>query len=136
MTDAIHLAARFPRIALLAVLAALLPLPVSGCEERSEQALVMPTGGDKEHGAQLIAQFGCGGCHVIPGIQDAKGVVGPLLTQIRRRVFIAGVLRNTPDNMIIWLRSPQSVVPNNAMPDLGLSDAEARDIAAYLYTLN
>jgi len=52
-----------------------------------------------------------------------------------RRIYIAGLLRNTPDNMIEWLRSPQSVLPGNAMPDMGLSTAQARDITAYLYTL-
>ena len=47
--------------------------------------------------------------------------------------MIAGVLPNTPENLVHWLRSPQAVVPGNAMPDVGLSDAQARDIAAYLY---
>jgi cytochrome c1 len=52
------------------------------------------------------------------------------------RVTIAGVLRNTPENMIEWLRHPQAVVPNNAMPDMNLDERQARDITAYLYTLN
>jgi cytochrome c1 len=53
-----------------------------------------------------------------------------------RRVTIAGVLRNTPDNMIEWLRNPQAVVPHNAMPDMDLDERQARDITAYLYTLH
>jgi cytochrome c1 len=69
----------------------------------------------------------------VPGIE---GVVGPPLNQMGVRVTIAGVLRNTPENMIEWLRNPQGVVPNNAMPDMDLDERQARDITAYLYTLN
>ena len=92
-------------------------------------------GGNAHRGAKLISSIGCGACHTIPGIEGAEGKVGPPLTDIGERGYIAGVLANTPDNMIIWLKTPQAVVPGNAMPDLGLNDHEARDIAAYLYTL-
>ena len=73
---------------------------------------------------------------MIPGIDNARGLVGPPLDHMGRRIFIAGLLRNTPDNLVSWLRDPQAVVPGNAMPDMGLSDEQARDITAYLYTLN
>lgn len=92
-------------------------------------------GGDVQRGEKLISSIGCGTCHTIPGIDGAEGNVGPPLTGIGDRAYIAGVLANTPDNMIIWLKNPQAVVPGNVMPDLGLNDHEARDIAAYLYTL-
>lgn len=92
-------------------------------------------GGNAQRGAKLIGSIGCGSCHNIPGIDGADGKVGPPLTDIGERRFIAGVLSNTPGNMIVWLKNPQAVVPGNAMPDLGLTDKEARDIAAYLYTL-
>lgn len=92
-------------------------------------------GGDAHRGAKLIAGIGCGACHAIPGIEGAEGKVGPPLEGVGERVFIAGVLPNTPENMIAWIKAPQAIVPGNAMPDLGLSDAQARDIAAYLYTL-
>jgi cytochrome c1 len=52
-----------------------------------------------------------------------------------RRVYVAGLLRNTPDNMVRWISDPQSVVPGNAMPNMGITAAQARDITAYLYTL-
>lgn len=52
-----------------------------------------------------------------------------------KRIFIAGLLRNTPANMVTWLLDPQEIVPGNAMPDMGLSEEQARDITAYLYTL-
>ncbi len=66
---------------------------------------------------------------------QATGLVGPPLTHFSRRTIIAGLLPNTPGNLIRWIRYPQSVVPGNAMPDAALSEAQTRDVAAYLYTL-
>jgi putative membrane protein len=111
-----------------------LPLMLFGCGEEAASATAA-LGGDKVQGAELTKQLGCGSCHVIPGIEGANGLVGPSLSQVGDRVYIAGVLRNTPDNMVVWLRNPQSTVPNNAMPDMGLSEQQARDVASYLYTL-
>jgi cytochrome c2 len=91
--------------------------------------------GDARHGAKLIALLGCGGCHSIDGVRDAVGNVGPPLTHVGTRVYLAGVLENSPRNMVAWLRHPQKFVPHNAMPDIGLNEADARDIAAYLYQL-
>lgn len=92
-------------------------------------------GGDPDRGALLIRDYGCGACHMVPGIAGADGVVGPSLTTVGRRIYLAGLLRNTPDNMMRWLRYPQQVLPGNAMPDMGLSAQDARDVASYLYTL-
>ncbi|MBK6007319.1 c-type cytochrome [Ramlibacter ginsenosidimutans] len=92
-------------------------------------------GGDPQRGQALISRMGCAGCHTIPGIAGADGNVGPPLTRIGDRIFIAGVLRNTPENMVHWVQHPQSVVPGNAMPEMGITEAQARDIASYLYTL-
>lgn len=94
-----------------------------------------PRIGDPGRGKVLTGQLGCGSCHVIPEIEGANGKVGPPLGDIGQRTIIAGVLPNTPPNMIAWLKSPQSVTPGNAMPDLDIDDRDARDIAAYLYTL-
>jgi cytochrome c1 len=80
----------------------------------------------------LIAKYGCGQCHTIPGIRQADGVVVPPLTAIASRVYIAGVLRNSPDNMVAWIEHPQRLVPGNAMPEMGIDHEQARDIAAYL----
>lgn len=91
--------------------------------------------GDPHRGSALILRVGCGSCHIIPGISGAKGLVGPPLDHMSRRIFIAGLLRNTPDNMIHWVMHPQKVVPGNAMPEMGLTEPQARDIAAYLATL-
>jgi len=92
-------------------------------------------GGDPERGAVIIVREACGACHQIPGIQAADGQVGPPLGGVGRRTIIAGMLANTPQNMAYWVRRPQAVVPGNAMPDVGLSEAQARDVAAYLETL-
>jgi cytochrome c2 len=93
------------------------------------------TGGDVERGRLALAHFGCGACHVIEGIPGARGDVGPALDGIAQRTEIAGKLSNQPDNMIRWIRQPQHVSPGDGMPDLGVGDRDARDIAAYLYTL-
>jgi cytochrome c2 len=93
-------------------------------------------GGEPEQGKQLMqVTYGCGACHVIPGVPGATGKVGPPLDYFAERVFIAGQLPNTPDNLVRWIRNPQSVEPGTAMPDLGVSEPHARDIAAYLLTL-
>jgi cytochrome c2 len=91
--------------------------------------------GDAARGAKLIADLGCGGCHSIDGIRDAIGNVGPPLAHVGTRIYLAGVLQNTPANMVAWLRHPQRIVPRNAMPDIGLGERDARDVAAYLYEL-
>ena len=92
-------------------------------------------GGDARRGRAVIEQFGCGACHTIPGVRDAQGLVGPPLLWWSRRTFIAGELPNSPENLVHWIRSPRSIEARTAMPDLGLSEQQARDAAAYLYTL-
>jgi cytochrome c len=104
---------------------------------RKEIGLVMKDvpGGSAAEGARAIVKYGCGACHSIPGIPGADTYVGPLLTAYSRRHYIAGSLPNTHENLIRWLQNPQAIEPGTAMPNLGLTEVEARDIAAYLYTL-
>ena len=113
--------------ALIAFLAAAAGL--SACQGSPPHASI----GDAERGRVLIGQIGCGSCHAIPGVAGANGMVGPPLKGVGERTIIAGVLPNTPDNMIRWLEAPQSVVPGNAMPNMELTQNDAKDIAAYLY---
>lgn len=111
-------------------------LLLSGCDYATDAAANVPaTGGDSKRGAELIVKHGCGGCHIIPGIAGANGLVGPPMTKMGRRVFVAGILRNTPENMTAWIKDPQQFVPGNAMPNMNISEQDARDITAYLYTL-
>ena len=93
------------------------------------------TGGDAARGRVAIEQRNCGSCHTIPGVRDANGLVAPPLLWWSRRTFIGGEVPNTPANLVQWVRNPQSIEPRTAMPSLGLSDQEAKDVAAYLYTL-
>jgi cytochrome c2 len=83
----------------------------------------------------LRSRYGCGACHVIPGVPGAQGQVGPPLTQFARRSLIAGRLPNTAENLVAWIRTPQDFEPGTGMPNLGVGEADARDMAAYLYTL-
>lgn len=93
-------------------------------------------GGRPERGSRVMrSTYGCGACHVVPGVTGAEGMVGPPLTSWARRVYVAGNLPNTPENLVLWIRHPQAVEPGTAMPDLGVNEEDARDIAAYLYTL-
>lgn len=93
------------------------------------------TGGSPARGKESIRRYGCGACHSIPGVAKASGQVGPPLDGIGRRAVLAGKLPNTPENLMGWIRNPQGVAPGTAMPELGVTERDARDIAAYLYTL-
>ncbi len=109
---------------------------ISGCAQRSTiVSSEQLTGGNVHVGQHLIYSYGCGSCHVIPGIAEADGLVGPTLQGFASRVYIAGSLTNEPENLFLWITKPQHVIPGNAMPDLGITERQAHDIAAYLYTL-
>ena len=88
-----------------------------------------------ENGRLLLRQFGCGSCHEIPGVAAANGRVGPPLDAIAARVYLGGTLPNSPENMLRFIRRPQDIDPRSAMPDLGVGEAHARDMVAYLRTL-
>jgi cytochrome c2 len=102
----------------------------AGREEAIARAL---TGGDPRPAPALLIRYGCSGCHAIPGVPGADGRVGPALGALRQRVYIAGVLPNTAENLLAWLRDPRAHAPRTAMPVTGITEAEARDVAAYLY---
>jgi cytochrome c oxidase assembly factor CtaG/cytochrome c2 len=93
------------------------------------------TGGDPERGRHAITKYGCDTCHTIPGVRSARGRVGPPLAGIASRVYIAGHLPNTPVNMQDWIQRPHAHDPQTVMPETGITPQEARDVAAYLYTL-
>jgi cytochrome c2 len=93
------------------------------------------TGGHVAAGRALFAEKGCGACHTITGHTFATGEVGPALDKVATRAFLAGRLPNDPQHMIQWIQHPQALGPGVGMPDMGLSEVEARDLAAYLYTL-
>ena len=94
------------------------------------------TGGDPDRGHAALGHRPCGSCHEIPGVAGAKGTVGPPLTHFATRAYIGVRLNNTPDNLVDWIVDPHRTDPKSAMPPTGVGQAEARDIAAYLYTLS
>jgi cytochrome c len=106
----------------------------SACANRQPSPMSLATGGDPQRGVAHIARYGCGSCHTIGGITSAHGLVGPALNGVRNRMYIAGMLNNEPNNLIHWIQDPKSVNPHTAMPVLGLSQRDAADIAAYLYS--
>jgi cytochrome c len=114
----------------------LLALLLGACGESSvERNARQLTGGDPGHGLVLVRRYGCNACHVIPGLSGARGQVGPPLQGIAARVYLAGRLRNTPQNLMLWIRDPQGVSKGTAMPNMGVTEQDGRDLAAFLYTL-
>jgi cytochrome c1 len=116
--------------------AALMMAGLAGCRrsEIVDEARRL-TGGEPDRGPWAIRKYGCASCHVVPGVLGADGLVGPPLDRMGSRMVLAGRLPNTPANMVSWIRHPRQLRPDTAMPDTGVTDPEARDIAAYLYTL-
>lgn len=106
-----------------------------GMSEAEQAAAEMTGGGDPARGRAAVERYGCGTCHTIPGVRGADAQVGPPLERVAGRMYLAGVLTNSPENMMRWIRDPRAVDPLTAMPTLGVSDSEARDIASFLYTL-
>jgi cytochrome c2 len=92
------------------------------------------SGGDPDRAPDLIRRYGCGGCHTIPGIAGADGQVGPPLSDLIHRVYVGGVAINSPDQLTQWIVSPQKLSSRSAMPATGITEAEAREVVAYLYS--
>jgi cytochrome c1 len=112
----------------------LLAFALCGCSEEPAK-LAETVGGSPHKGKSAIDRYGCASCHTIPGIHGANATVGPPLDRIGSRTYIGGVIHNNSDNMLRWLKNPPGVDPMTAMPNLNITDSDARDIAAYLYTL-
>ena len=125
------------RRALLALLAAVLTAAAVAADrqqakQKAELAATL-TGGDPSRAPPLMRRYGCAGCHTIAGIPGADGKVGPPLGSLIERVYIGGGVPNNAENLVQWLLEPPRFAPHAAMPPSGLGEAEARDIAAYLY---
>jgi cytochrome c2 len=91
--------------------------------------------GDAERGRKLLSQYQCGSCHTIPGVASAGGKRAPSLQSFGLRSYIAGRVANRPGLLERWIVQPQSLVPGTLMPSMGVSPADARDMAAYLLEL-
>jgi cytochrome c2 len=106
---------------------------ISGCKQGS--TTTVSNSGSYDRGRATIKIYGCGKCHSIPGIRGANGVVGPPLQSLARRTYIGGNFPNTPDTLTRWIMAPQMMKPKTAMPSLGLTESQSRDVVAYLETL-
>jgi cytochrome c2 len=129
-------------LALLAILAFLIAGAIATYayqqlrqDAEQRQAAMAITGGNPERGARALVRYGCAGCHVIPGVPDATGQVGPDLGDLARRVYVAGVTTNTVDHLVAFIVDPQLTDPKSAMPRTGITLDETRDVAAYLYSI-
>ena len=92
-------------------------------------------GGKSKEGPAAMRTYGCIRCHTVPGVTGANALVGPPLAGWSKRRFIAGRVPNEPEELVRWIVHPQGIKPGTAMPDLGVTETDARHIAAYLYTL-
>lgn len=115
-----------------AALAGLLTLAACGTPERDDPALEIP-GGDPEAGRTAFLEYGCAACHAAPDVPSVREGVGEDLTDLADRLYLSGAVPNRPEELIRWIQHPQHVVPGTLMPDLGVTDQDARDIAAFLY---
>jgi|SRR5947209_17638323 len=123
---------------MLLLLSAVL-LSMSVCDHPNRQqvqrAATLTGGGNALTGQTDIRKYGCNGCHEINGVPGARGLIGPRLDGLSQRYYIAGELPNTPNNLMLWIEHPRQVEPHTAMPEMGVTEQDSRDIAAYLYTL-
>lgn len=115
----------------------LLGMVLTGCYGTNPDVPVAygPQLGDAAHGRTLIEAYRCGTCHTIPGVRAAHGTAASPLLWFASRSFIGGEVPNTAANLVAWIRNPRDIEPRTAMPALGITEAQARDIAAYLYTV-
>lgn len=116
--------------------AALIALFLAACLQSGGGPQQPIAGADVARGREAIAAYGCAACHVIPGISWPRGAVGPSLEGFGARSMIAGRVGNEPAALIAFVRNAPSVAPGTAMPPIPLTEGEARDVAAYLYTLD
>jgi cytochrome c len=110
-------------------------LVLTACMRQPAAVEPQAVNGDAQRGRVAMKAHDCGVCHVIPGVTGARGRVGPSLSHFRRHVYIAGKFPNQPEVLTAWLLDPPAMAAQTAMPAPGITAREARDMAAYLYTL-
>ena len=102
-------------------------------QQQSQAVARAMTGGEPSRAPDIIRRYGCAGCHTIPGIPGGDGQVGGPLVDLKHRVYVGGVVSKSPDDLVQWIVSPQTFSPRSAMPATGISEADARHVASYLY---
>jgi len=107
---------------------------LSACSDERSQPSQSLTNGDPDRGKIALTTYGCVACHTIPGVPGSNSLTAPPLIGISQRSYLAGMVENTPDNLRLWIQHPRRVNPHTAMPEQGVTDEDASDMAAYLYT--
>lgn len=96
-----------------------------------------PPIGNAERGRELIAQYGCNVCHTVPGIDGPQGSLGPTMVGMASRPTIGnGQVPKTPDSVARYIENPALLNPQSTMPALGIPTTDAKDMAAYVLTLD
>lgn len=115
----------------------LLLLFALACAKREAAPAAATVGppGNAARGRELLTSYGCTGCHMVPGVEGPRASLGPALDNSATKTAILGKFPNTPENMIRWLVDPPAMDPNTTMPNLGVTEQDARDMTAFLFTL-
>ena len=111
-----------------------LALVTTACADKTDAPRVL-AGADPSRAVTIMERAGCGACHAVPGLEWPAGSLGPSLDGFGGSPLIAGRLPNQPAVLTSFLRDAPSLLPDTAMPAMPLTQDEARDVAAYLYTL-
>jgi cytochrome c2 len=117
---------RLRKCAVVAILA------LSACSDQTSKRSL--GNGDPDRGKAAFTKYGCVACHTIPGVQGSKALTAPPLIGISQRSYLAGMVENTPENLRTWIQHPHKINPHTAMPEAGVTDQDAADMAAYLYS--
>ncbi|MFJ6023525.1 c-type cytochrome [Brevundimonas sp. NPDC092305] len=121
------------RAAILATIAITAAGPAA-CSDKTSQPRTL-AGADPDRGLEIIRRTGCAACHAVPGVDWPTGAAAASLDGFGDSPLISGRLPNQPDTLVRFLRDAPSLDPQTAMPPMPLTEPEARDVAAYLYTL-
>jgi cytochrome c len=120
---------------IFSLLATVLLAPSVGCS-RISAGLPSEHSGAERSAGELMTQYGCPACHVIPHVAGAIGKVGPSLDGLNERSYLAGSLPNTPENLEQWIMHPQHFHPGTAMPEMNVMLPDARRIARFLESVH
>jgi len=90
----------------------------------------MFVGGDAGRGKSIFESVGCRACHTLGNdskVREKRGTsydIAPELTRVGSKV--------SPDWIYDWVRNPRHYNPTTKMPNLRLTDREAKDVTAFL----
>ena len=116
----------------------LLAIACNRAEKPAATATTAPApqpGGDAARGKALVTQYGCNVCHMIPGAEGASAL-GPNLAGLASRpMFANGTAPTNFETLTKYIVQPAAVNPQTSMPPMGVTEADAKDIAGYLLTL-